>query len=85
MKLFRKSLIFVSSSQTLLVRDVRRFTDNVFYCLVSRLVQENPELAMDSIVHITQQMNQARRAELSRILATLETGVAVNSNGDSGS
>lgn len=39
---------------------------------IKNLVQENPEIAMDSIVHITQQMNSSKRAELSRILQNLD-------------
>jgi hypothetical protein len=35
-------------------------------------VQENPEIAMESIVHITQQMNATKRTELSRILDSLD-------------
>ncbi|KAJ8315639.1 LOW QUALITY PROTEIN: hypothetical protein KUTeg_007789 [Tegillarca granosa] len=37
------------------------------------LVQDNPEVAMDSIVHITQHMTPAQRAEVTRILANMET------------
>jgi hypothetical protein len=44
----------------------------VCFCLFS-LIQDNPEVAMDSIVHITQHMNTAQRAEVSRILANMET------------
>jgi len=51
---------------------------------VKTLVQENPEVAMDSIVHITQQMTAAKRAQVSKILAAMDSGSAVeNSNGDS--
>lgn len=50
-----------------------------------RLVQENPEVAMDSIVHITQQMTTSKRAQVSKILAAMDSGASVeNSNGDSG-
>ncbi|XP_073241070.1 acetyl-CoA carboxylase-like isoform X1 [Porites lutea] len=53
---------------------------------VKTLVQENPEVAMDSIVHITQQMTAAKRAQVSKILAAMDSGNAVeNSNGDSAS
>lgn len=52
---------------------------------VKTLVQENPEVAMDSIVHITQQMTTAKRAQVSKILAAMDSGATVdNSNGDSG-
>ncbi|XP_048240447.1 acetyl-CoA carboxylase-like isoform X4 [Haliotis rufescens] len=40
---------------------------------VRSLIQDNPEVAMDSIVHITQHMTQSQRAEISRILANMET------------
>lgn len=41
---------------------------------------------MDSIVHITQQMTAAKRAQVSKILAAMDSGNAVeNSNGDSAS
>ncbi|XP_029189065.2 LOW QUALITY PROTEIN: acetyl-CoA carboxylase-like [Acropora millepora] len=52
---------------------------------VKTLVQENPEVAMDSIVHITQQMTASKRAQVSKILAAMDSGASVeNSNGDSG-
>lgn len=39
---------------------------------------------MDSIVHITQQMTAAKRAQVSKILAAMDAGTTVdNSNGDS--
>ena len=48
-------------------------------------MQENPEVAMDSIVHITQQMTASKRAQVSKILAAMDSGASVeNSNGDSG-
>ncbi|KAK3098334.1 hypothetical protein FSP39_018526, partial [Pinctada imbricata] len=40
---------------------------------VRNLIQENPEVAMDSIVHMTQHMTPSQRAEVSRILANMET------------
>ena len=57
------------------------------FCFVHcRLVQENPEVAMDSIVHITQQMTAAKRAQVFKILAAMDSGSNVeNSNGDSAS
>lgn len=57
-----------------------------FYFIHCRLVQENPEVAMDSIVHITQQMTAAKRAQVSKILAAMDSGSTVdNSNGESAS
>ena len=41
--------------------------------LIFRLIENNPEVAMDSIVHITQHMTPGQRAEVSRILASMET------------
>lgn len=53
---------------------------------IKTLVQENPEVAMDSIVHITQQMTAAKRAQVSKILAAMDSGSTVdNSNGESAS
>lgn len=46
------------------------------YLFVFSLVQENPDIAMDSIVHITQQMNSSKRAELSRILQSIDARTA---------
>lgn len=40
---------------------------------VRGLIETNPEVAMDSIVHITQHMTPAQRSEVSRILASMET------------
>ncbi|XP_077999917.1 acetyl-CoA carboxylase-like [Glandiceps talaboti] len=39
---------------------------------IRNLVQENPEVAMDSIVHITQHMTASQRREVSHILETME-------------
>ncbi|ESP03134.1 hypothetical protein LOTGIDRAFT_199489 [Lottia gigantea] len=40
---------------------------------VRNLLDDNPDVAMDSIVHITQHMTSGQRAEISRILANMET------------
>ena len=40
---------------------------------VDSLIQDNPEVAMDSIVHITQHMTPSQRSEVSRILANMDT------------
>lgn len=44
-------------------------------------MQENGDVAMDSIIHITQQMSQARRAEVARILEAFDSTKSSNSNG----
>lgn len=36
------------------------------------LVQANPEVAMDSIVHMTQHISPTQRAEVVRILSTMD-------------
>ena len=41
--------------------------------LVFRLIGSNPEVAMDSIVHITQHMTPAQRADVGRVLTSLDT------------
>ncbi|XP_028408241.1 acetyl-CoA carboxylase-like isoform X2 [Dendronephthya gigantea] len=48
---------------------------------IKSLVQENADVAMDSIIHITQQMSQARRAEVARILEAFDSTKSSNSNG----
>eukprot|EP00058_Branchiostoma_floridae_P003966 XP_002589454.1 hypothetical protein BRAFLDRAFT_58861 [Branchiostoma floridae] len=40
---------------------------------IRSLVQDNPEVAMDSIVHMTQHMSPSQRNEVARILATMDT------------
>lgn len=40
------------------------------FCL--SLVQANPEVAMDSIVHMTQHISPTQRAEVVRILSTMD-------------
>ncbi|XP_078337630.1 acetyl-CoA carboxylase-like isoform X9 [Crassostrea virginica] len=40
---------------------------------VRSLIQDNPEVAMDSIVHITQHITPSQRSEVSRILANMDT------------
>ncbi|XP_015754053.1 PREDICTED: acetyl-CoA carboxylase 1-like [Acropora digitifera] len=47
---------------------------------MAKLVQENPEVAMDSIVHITQQMTASKRAQVSKILAAMDSGSLVQEN-----
>lgn len=37
------------------------------------LVQANPEIAMDSIVHMTQHISPTQRAEIVRILSTMDS------------
>eukprot|EP00105_Crassostrea_gigas_P035057 XP_019919205.1 PREDICTED: acetyl-CoA carboxylase 1-like [Crassostrea gigas] len=39
---------------------------------VRSLIQDNPEVAMDSIVHITQHMTPSQRSEVTRILANMD-------------
>ncbi|KAK3576974.1 hypothetical protein CHS0354_005975 [Potamilus streckersoni] len=39
---------------------------------VRSLVQDNPEVAMDSIIHITQHISASQRAEVSKILANMD-------------
>jgi len=45
----------------------------IVFDFVFSLIQNNPEVAMDSIVHITQHMTSGQRAEVARILATMES------------
>ena len=45
-------------------------------------MQENADVAMDSIIHITQQMSQAKRAEVARILEAFDTTKQSNGNGN---
>lgn len=42
----------------------------------SSLVQANPEVAMDSIVHMTQHISPTQRTEVVRILSTMETSAS---------
>jgi hypothetical protein len=46
------------------------------------MVQENADVAMDSIIHITQQMSQAKRAEVARILEAFDSTKPTNGNGN---
>jgi len=43
------------------------------YILSYSLLQDYPEVAMDSIVHITQHMSASQRSEVSRILASMDS------------
>ncbi|XP_031574256.1 acetyl-CoA carboxylase-like [Actinia tenebrosa] len=47
---------------------------------IKNLVQENPDIAMDSIVHITQQMNSTNRNEFFRILSNLDAKASLEGN-----
>lgn len=42
-------------------------------CPLCSLVQANPEVAMDSIVHMTQHISPTQRAEVVRILSTMDS------------
>lgn len=42
------------------------------------MVQENGDVAMDSIIHITQQMSQTKRAEVARILEAFDAAKPSN-------
>ena len=50
--------------------------------LSSSLIQDNPEVAMDSMVHITQHMSAGQRGEVSKILATMEEPSTTTENSD---
>nr|XP_014342769.1 PREDICTED: acetyl-CoA carboxylase-like [Latimeria chalumnae] len=43
---------------------------------IRSLVQANPEVAMDSIVHMTQHISPTQRAEIVRILSTMDSSPA---------
>ncbi|XP_064627568.1 acetyl-CoA carboxylase-like isoform X4 [Lineus longissimus] len=45
---------------------------------IRSLIQTNPEVAMDSIVHITQHMTAGQRTEVSRVLAAMESPSTTN-------
>ena len=47
---------------------------------VDSLIQDNPEVAMDSILHITQHMAPSQRSEVSRILANMDTWCRKSNN-----
>ncbi|PNJ06225.1 LOW QUALITY PROTEIN: ACACA isoform 24, partial [Pongo abelii] len=40
---------------------------------IRSLVQANPEVAMDSIIHMTQHISPTQRAEVVRILSTMDS------------
>lgn len=51
--------------------------DLISLCFSHRsLVQANPEVAMDSIVHMTQHISATQRAEVVRILSTMEASAS---------
>ena len=45
----------------------------MIFITLSSLIQSNPDVAMDSIVHITQHLTSGQRSEMARILETMET------------
>nr|WDE40200.1 acetyl-CoA carboxylase [Tegillarca granosa] len=62
-----------TASNSSVVENIRCLQREHVLQQVRSLVQDNPEVAMDSIVHITQHMTPAQRAEVTRILANMET------------
>lgn len=51
----------------------RIFWSFIMFCYPYSLVQENPEVAMDSIVHMTQHISPTQRAEIVRILSSMDS------------
>nr|XP_056715156.1 acetyl-CoA carboxylase 2 [Euleptes europaea] len=43
---------------------------------IRNLVQENPEVAMDCIIHMTQHITRAQRAQVAHLLATMDNAVS---------
>ncbi|XP_060601349.1 acetyl-CoA carboxylase-like isoform X2 [Ruditapes philippinarum] len=62
-----------NNSKSLISENLRCLKREHVLNQVRGLIENNPDVAMDSIVHITQHMTPGQRSEVSRILASMES------------
>ncbi|XP_014676629.1 PREDICTED: LOW QUALITY PROTEIN: acetyl-CoA carboxylase-like, partial [Priapulus caudatus] len=64
----------VEPSVSLVMENIRALQRDAAIKNIRQTLQDYPEVAMDSIVHITQNMSAAQRADVTRILSTMDIG-----------
>lgn len=57
---------------SLLLENIRCLHRDGILAHIKEVLESNPDIAMDTVVHMTQLMSTAQRTEVSRILATIE-------------
>ena len=65
--------VCVCSYCVLKVKGACRCNLVVSVCVCSSLVQANPDVAMDCIVHMSQNLSPSQRAKITHLLASMDT------------
>ncbi|KAG8588869.1 hypothetical protein GDO81_006133 [Engystomops pustulosus] len=68
-----KQLIEEEGARSVVDENIKYISRDYILKQIRSLVQENPEVAMDSIVHMTQHISPTQRAEIVRILSTMDS------------
>ncbi|XP_075709615.1 acetyl-CoA carboxylase 1 isoform X1 [Rhinoderma darwinii] len=68
-----KQLTEEEGSRSVVDENIKYISRDYILKQIRSLVQENPEVAMDSIVHMTQHISPTQRAEIVRILSTMDS------------
>ncbi|KAG8451331.1 hypothetical protein GDO86_003516 [Hymenochirus boettgeri] len=68
-----KQLTEEEGARSVVEENIKYISRDYILKQIRSLVQENPEVAMDSIVHMTQHISPTQRAEIVRILSTMDS------------
>ncbi|XP_063308912.1 acetyl-CoA carboxylase 1 isoform X1 [Pelobates fuscus] len=68
-----KQMTEEEGSRSVVDENIKYISRDYILKQIRSLVQENPEVAMDSIVHMTQHISPTQRAEIVRILSTMDS------------
>ncbi|XP_072278499.1 acetyl-CoA carboxylase 1 isoform X2 [Pyxicephalus adspersus] len=68
-----KQLMEEEGTRSVVDENIKYISRDYILKQIRSLVQENPEVAMDSIVHMTQHISPTQRAEIVRILSTMDS------------
>ncbi|MGH0188088.1 UNVERIFIED_CONTAM: hypothetical protein FKN15_028037 [Acipenser sinensis] len=68
-----KQLAEEEGARSVIDENIKYISRDYILKQIRSLVQANPEVAMDSIVHMTQHISPTQRAEIVRILSTMDT------------
>lgn len=67
-----KQLVEEEGARSVIDENIKYISRDYILKQIRSLVQANPEVAMDSIVHMTQHISPAQRAEIMRILSSMD-------------
>nr|XP_056721571.1 acetyl-CoA carboxylase 1 isoform X1 [Euleptes europaea] len=68
-----KQLTEEEGSRSVVDENIKYISRDYILKQIRSLIQDNPEVAMDSIVHMTQHISATQRAEIVRILSTMDS------------